>query len=330
MRRKENIEIMKNFISVVLSLLIAVSAAACSQDTVSENESAASSEEESTAIEYTVDSTVSEDEDDTISQSAFLDGESSLESTAESQKDTEVSSQEEKDPFLTEYNDTTCNIFRKVVCCGDSYTAGFIADSKGESHKINEDYAWPHYMSLITGNEYVNCGCSGCNVLTWQEHTRALPAAKKAGKTQAYIIGLMINDCGVKSHVDLGTESDIGTNKETYYAGMSAIIRELNKISPKAKIFVNTCPRQEEEFIEYNHAVRVIVDAYRDTYPVHCIDLAANSELFETESFEKDFYHGHYTPVGYEQMAEIYSKLWSRYINEHSEEFRDVAFIEYD
>ena len=206
---------MKKLISVVLSLFIAVSSAACSEKTDSE----ASSAEENTEIVLIVDSDDKNNEDDTISQSAFLDGESESsvesDSNSDTQNSTDVSSTAKEDVYLSQYNDSTCNIFRKVVCCGDSYTAGFIADGKGEPHKINEDYAWPHYMSLLTGNEYVNCGCSGCNVITWQKHSRALPAAKKAGKAQAYIIGLMINDCGNKMHVDLGTEKDIGTDKET-------------------------------------------------------------------------------------------------------------------
>jgi hypothetical protein len=236
-------------------------------------------------------------------------------------------------------NKTTCKIFKKVVCCGDSYTAGYIdIHGSGESQtegtnysETNEDYSWVHYMATMTGNNWVNCGASGANVWTWQTKTRGLPAARTAGKAQAYIIGLMINDTAPATdtahHVDLGTPSDIGTENNTYYAGLSKIIRELNEISPTAKIFVNTCPKTSSVYTGYNTAVRTIVETYKNTYPVHCIDLANHSDLYSNSSLTGDYINGHYTAIGYEQFAEIYALLLSDYINTHISEFQDVAFI---
>ena len=91
----------------------------------------------------------------------------------------------------------------------------------------------------------------------------------------------------------LGTIDDIGTENNTYYAGMSKIIRELNKISPNAKIFVNTCPKEHDEIVLYNEAVRNIVNYYKDTYPIHCIDLYANRELYSVSSLVNDYVNGH-------------------------------------
>lgn len=39
---------------------------------------------------------------------------------------------------LTANNLNTCNIFRKVIACGDSYTAGYIVSKTGEIHNVNE------------------------------------------------------------------------------------------------------------------------------------------------------------------------------------------------
>ena len=223
-------------------------------------------------------------------------------------------------------NKYTSKIFTKVVCCGDSYTSGYI-NINGVSKPTNEEFAWPHYMSLITGNEWINCGCSGCTVLTWQTHERGLPKAKLVGKAQAYVIGLMINDTSL---VDLGSISDIGTDNQTYYGGMSKIIRELNIINPQAKIFVNTCPKTGEKYTQYNQAVRDIVNQYKDTYPVYCIDLEASKKLYEVPSLQNDYIYGHYTAIGYEQFAEIYNYLLSNYINNNISEFQNVHEIEYD
>ena len=226
----------------------------------------------------------------------------------------------------------TCKIFKRVCCCGDSYTSGHIVYKDGTSVQTNEEFAWPHYMSTLTGNEWVNCGRSGANVLTWQTWDRGLSKAKETGKVQAYVIGLMINDTavGTDRYVSVGTIDDIGTDTETYYGGMSKIIRELNAISPEAKIFVQTCPREEDKFIPYNQAVRDIVAAYKGIYPVHCLDLHANIELYKSESLTKDSIGGHYTAIGYSQFAEILALIMSNYINENIKDFQDVHLIEYD
>ncbi len=320
---------MKRFVSIFLSAVLTLTLAACAQDSEVQD-----TDSDTEAVSHLADDT---DTSETSSQSLFLDGADDSDiydyTPADSQSETAESNSEDSGyNYLSDdsTNRSTCNIFRKVVCCGDSYTAGFIADADGVAHKINEDYAWPHYMSVLTGSKWYNCGCSGCNVTTWQKHSRGLPTAQSLGKSQAYVIGLMINDVSVKNHVELGTINDIGTDKETYYGGMSAIIRKLNDISPEAKIFVNTCPRFDEGYDEYNQAVRDIVEKYKNKYPVHCIDLAEHADMYETETLKRDYWHGHYTAIGYEQFAEIYSVILSEYINEHIDEFQDVAFIEYD
>ena len=228
-------------------------------------------------------------------------------------------------------NMNTAKIFKRVVCCGDSYTSGHIKLEGEDAIATNEEFAWPHYMSTMTGNEWINCGCSGCNVLTWQTHERGLPTAQAKGKVQAYVIGLMINDVSDSSRaVPLGDISDIGTVAQTYYGGMSAIIRKLNAISPNAKIFVNTCPKTGAKYTQYNQAVRDIVSAYKATYPVHCIDLEAVKDYYTNSSLTDDYISGHYTAIGYEQFAEIYSYVLSDYINHHISDFQNVHKIEYD
>lgn len=230
--------------------------------------------------------------------------------------------------FLRNY---ICRIFQKVVCVGDSYTSGHICDANGVATPTNENYSWVHYMSQITGSKWINCGCSGCNVITWQTHTRGLPTAKSTGKAQAYVIGLMINDQSESTRgIPLGTSADIGTDAQTYYGGLSAIIRKLNEISPKAKIFVNTCPKKSSKFTLYNEAVRTVVKQYVDTYPVHCIDLDKYSYLYDDEVLNSDAWYGHYTAIGYEIFAEIYNYILSKYISENIKKFQDVYQIEYD
>lgn len=235
---------------------------------------------------------------------------------------------------LTANNLNTCNIFRKVIACGDSYTAGYIVSKTGEIHNVNEEYAWPHYMETITGNTWVNCGHSGSNAYTWQTAERGLPKARAAGKAQAYILGLMINDSSSDSNrnLTLGTITDIGTNNMTFYAQYTKVIKELFNISPNAKVFIETCPKVEgDRYVGYNQAVHDIYDALKSNYPnLHLLDLFKYYNMYTNTSLANDSLAGHYTAIGYQQFAQILSVILSSYINEHISDFQDVAFIEYD
>lgn len=223
-------------------------------------------------------------------------------------------------------------IFKKVVCCGDSYTSGHIVDKEGVAHPTNEEFAWPHYMGLMSGNEYVNCGKSGANAKTWLTSERGLAKAISSGKAQAYIIGLAINDSSnTSNHLDIGTPSDIGTDNKTYYGCYSKIIRELHAINNDAIIFVQTLPRTGDKYDPYNEAVEYIANLYKDEYHVHVLDLLKYKDtLYSIGSITGDSIGGHYTAIGYAQFAKCLSIVMSDYISENIEDFQEVAFIPYD
>lgn len=233
------------------------------------------------------------------------------------------------------YSDSmSAKIFKRVCCCGDSYTSGYTVDEDENIYRINEQFAWPHYVETQTGNEWINCGASGTSAKTWLTNVRGLQKAKAYGKVQAYVIGLMINDSSdTERHVDVGTASDIGTSADTYYAYYSQIIRELASISPDAHIFALTCPREAGEstrFHPYNVAVRTICDTYKNIYNVHLLDLYAYRSYYNAEVFTSDAWYSHYTAVGYEYMAETFIKILSLYIDINQDIFKYVALIPYD
>lgn len=244
---------------------------------------------------------------------------------------------------LTKGNGTTktiqmnrhiAKIFKKVVCCGDGYTAGYIVDSTGTAHLSNEEFSWVHYMETATGNQWINCGVSDTNVLTYQTNTNGLQKATSCGKAQAYIIGLGFNDAEPSTdtvhHVDIGTSSDIGTTNETYYAGLSKIIRDLHSVNSDAKIFVQTIPSTASKYTDYNTAIRTICTAYKNSYNVHLLDLCDYIDLYQNSSLTDDILGGHYTAIGYQQIAENLEYILSDYINNNISDFQDVAFIPYD
>lgn len=229
-------------------------------------------------------------------------------------------------------NKNTCAIFTRVCCCGDSYTSGHISINDDPAIVTNENFAWPSFMARLTGNEYINCGKSGANVLTWQTDERGLLKARSVGKVQAYLIGLGLNDIatGTTRFVELGTPADIGTDAQTYYGGLSKIIRELNAISPNALIFVQTMPSADSLAISYNEAIRNIVAAYAADYHTHLLDLYAYRDMYENASLTEDRTGGHYTAIGYQQFAEILRVIWSEYINDNIASFQHIHLVEYD
>ena len=228
-------------------------------------------------------------------------------------------------------NKNTCSIFARVCCCGDSYTSGHISIN-GSTTAENEKFSWTSFMAKLTGNEYINCGKSGANVLTWQTDERGLIKAQASGKVQAYIIGLGLNDIAASTerYVELGTPNDIGTENQTYYGGLSKIIRQLKAISPKAFIFLQTMPLASGLGLSYNEAIRNIANTYAEEYDVHLLDLYAYRHLYTNESLTSDSIGGHYTAIGYQQFAEILQVIWSNYINSHISAFQGVHLIEYD
>lgn len=227
---------------------------------------------------------------------------------------------------------TLCHAFKKVVCVGDSYTEGRIHKTTDESYVDDPNYSWVHYMNDLTGNEWINCGASGATAKLWQTNNKGLPKAQAEGVVQAYVIGLGINDSSSESYgLPVGTESDIGTNNDTYYAQLSKVIVELATISPNAYIFVNTCPFfNVDRITPYNVAIRAIVEHFKGTYKIHCIDLANEyAYLFYAPNFTAMFYNGHPTVDGYAAIAKKYEFALSNYMKQHEANFRDIPWTPY-
>lgn len=239
-------------------------------------------------------------------------------------------------------NSNTCSIFKKVCFCGDDFMSGYIHPQWGSPNpsRNNPGYSWVHYLSQITGGEYINCGVSGASSKTWLLSTDGISKMQASGKAQAYVIAFGVNDSDTygENYLPVGTPYDIGTNENTYYAKMSKILLECYNVNPEAEIFFLTCPDCEDglynssRYDAYNDAIKAIVGYYLDKAPnVHYIDLADKKELFTAvKSLTDDRQNEHYTAVGYQQIARIIGKIWSDYINANVYDFRNVYTIPYD
>jgi hypothetical protein len=122
---------------------------------------------------------------------------------------------------------------------------------------------------------------------------------------------------------------------------MALLIEELHAICTQAKLLVNTIPATPTNHAiptstynvaPYNTAIREIVAHYKALgYPVHCIDLAASENLkhYQAQSILGDYKYLHYTPLAYQQFADIYVRILSRYMLDNIADFQDVFLIPY-
>ena len=243
---------------------------------------------------------------------------------------------------LLSIGDRVASIFKKVVCIGDSYTAGYIQIESEHNYAQNPTWAWPYFAGLITGQAWLNYGISGATSISWQTNSGGLAQVRQVAGVQAYVVGLGINDILNKESLGLklGTASDIGGDDATsFYRNMALLIEELHGICDMAKILVNTIPATESnhaiptsqyDVASYNAAIRAIVAHYKNLgFPIHCIDLASedNMPYYENPDVLQDYKYLHFTPIAYEQFAEIYLKILSRYILDHFSDFQDVFLI---
>ena len=131
-------------------------------------------------------------------------------------------------------------------------------------------------------------------------------------------------------HVDIGTTNDIGTDNKTYYGGYSKIIRELHAISPKSFIFCFTMPFENDSNAPYNEAIVNICNSYKSTYKTYLVDLRKYTNYYKFSTVTNNAVGGHYSPAGYQQMAEIACKAISDCINKNYIDFYNVNLIPYD
>lgn len=224
------------------------------------------------------------------------------------------------------HNKTTAMVFEKIVCCGDSYTAGdHNADGYGYASPM-ETFAWPHYLGKLTATECVNCGISGATAKSWLTSDRGLIKAQSAGRAQAYVVGLGLNDSS--GMLDLGSPSDMGSSTaETFYRYLVDVINALLAINPTAKVFVQTMPSYNKT--AYNTAIRDVV-AYCQSNGkanVHCLDLEAYIGMYSGLPFDTS---GHPSAAGAVIIADNLMYIMSDYISKNAGKFHDVPFIPYD
>lgn len=234
-----------------------------------------------------------------------------------------------------------CGIFRTIGCVGDSLSSGeFEAiDEKGvKSYHDMMEYSWGQYMARMTGSTVYNFSKGG---MTAKEYCDSF--AEKNGfwdrdkACQAYIIALGVNDL-LNKNMPLGSHNldvDYGdyrkNNLETFAGYYGMIIARLKEISPEAKFFLMTMPRQEGEstdLAQKREAHAALLHHFTERFSnCYLLDFWKYAPVYDREFHEQFFLGGHMNPCGYLLTAKMVASYIDYIIRHNMRDFREVAFI---
>lgn len=229
------------------------------------------------------------------------------------------------------------SVFRTICCVGDSLSSGeFEADNGngGSSYHDMFEYSWGQFLARICGNKVYNFSRSG---MTAKEYCESF--AEYNGfwnpkyASDAYIIALGVNDLfGLKQEVGRLSDIDFDDwhNSKQNFAGYYAeVIQRLKAIQPRAKFFLMTMPRENEnenEELKKEHS-KLLYELAERLDNTYVIDLFKYAPVYNDE-FKKKFYlRGHMNPMGYLLTAKMTASYIDYIIRHNMEDFKEIGFI---
>ncbi len=237
------------------------------------------------------------------------------------------------------------SIFRTIACVGDSLSSGEfeVEDETDKSrHHFYDmmEYSWGQFLGRAAGATVYNFSRGG---LTAQEFYESMAESRgwwdPALRAQAYIFALGVNDL-IALEQPLGEMSDIdpddpAKNAPTFTGWFARIIQRYKTISPDAKFFLITLPRNETYDLLGNGAFSAVFDAHAarmhelaayfdNTY---VIDLRAYAPPHDAAYIKRFHLLGHLNPMGYRMLAEQVGSYIDYIIRHNPDDFKMVGFI---
>ena len=230
-----------------------------------------------------------------------------------------------------------CGILRTIACVGDSLSSGeFISrmDGKIGWHDLY-DYSWGQYLARMAGSTVYNFsrgGMSAKEYCTSFAQENGFWDADKAA--QAYIIALGVNDLLNLKH-PLGSLDDIcdedpSKNADTFCGWYAAIIQRYTRIQPKAKFFLMTMPRSEEdpEKIALAEAHAELLRALANHFPyTYVLDFHRYAPPYDAHFKERFYLDDHLNAAGYLLTARMVASYIDYIIRHRPEDFRQIGFV---
>ena len=228
------------------------------------------------------------------------------------------------------------SIFRRIAFIGDSLSSGEFETCDKDGNKAYHDlyeYSWGQYIARKNGLTAFNFSRGG---MTAKEYNESFAENNeffnKEKACQCYVIALGAND--LNSGIEIGSVNDINKedytkNNKTFIGYYGAIISRYKEISPDAKFFFVTFPKDDAR--ANNHKADLF---YNELYNLaelfsnsYVIDLYKYGPVYDEEFKKKFFLHGHMNPSGYILTAELIDSYIDYIVRHNPEDFKNVGFI---
>ena len=240
------------------------------------------------------------------------------------------------DKLVEGYSHTS--IFRRIAFIGDSLSSGEFetkdADGTHHYHDIFE-YSWGQFIARNNGITAYNFSRGGMTAKTYLESfADKMGYFDPALAAHAYVIALGVNDLCNRG-MPLGEMSDVHpedyrkNNFESFLGNYAAIISRYKEISPDAKFFLLTMPRDHREKnraikAEMQQAMFRLADLFEGVY---VIDLHTYAPIYDERFKEEYFLLGHLSPAGYLFTAKMVDSYIDYIVRHNPQDFKNVGFI---
>lgn len=200
-----------------------------------------------------------------------------------------------------------CRTFKKILCIGDSLTAGqFDYKENGTIKEFNDpEYSYPAFLKAITGRDTTNAGDAGETTVSWYE----LHGQEDFSGHDACIIMLGRNDYVT------GRE----TTSEQRATAFANIISKVRSDNPQIKIFMAT-------LINYytgSGAETMNADIRTASTANNCylLDISAYGRMVLSDDA-----YSHCTAEGYCTLAEYFFRYISYIMHNNYTDFKTIQF----
>lgn len=241
------------------------------------------------------------------------------------------------DKLVDGYSHTS--VFRTMAFIGDSLSSGEFEtrDENGNPgfHDLFE-YSWGQYIARKNGLKAYNFSRGG---MTAKEYVESFAESNgmwdKEKACQAYVIALGVNDV-FNRNMEIGSIEDINKNDYTQnnptFAGYFAqIVSKYKEISPDAKFFFVTLPKDEKrDEAKLHMLVQLMYDMAEYFDDSYVIDLYQYGPSYSIEFKEQFYLYGHMTPSGYILTAKIIDSYIDYIVRHNPDDFKTIGFVTTD
>lgn len=227
------------------------------------------------------------------------------------------------------------SIFRTIGCIGDSLSSGEFesTDESGTKKGYHDmfDYSWGQFMARAAGCKVYNFSRGGMTAKEYMEKFAEKNGFWSEDKLcRAYVLALGVNDLYRQPVGDISdiNADDYTLNADTFCGWYARIIQRLKQMQPKARFFLVTMPREndEREAIRESHAALLhkLAEYFDYTYVV---DLHKYAPVYD-ENFKRAFYlGGHMNAAGYKLTADMIMSYMDYIIRSDFESFSQIGFV---